>query len=306
MCRHNGILICIHCTGKIRVCRCSGSKPPKVGGNNEKCPSCGGWKLDDASWWEKFLRWLASIISSIKRSLRSYTLTDWLYFFKYFFTSYHLECADSDHMTSREFFIHSTDSMFKGTFKAANEREREVVANLYLWSFFGMRFAFFVGNNLGVDKQNEYCPVALYYPFLGRKEVCIFPRNLKTMRTVMMGKDFKSRTYEWSGEQTYFPEPNDDFSHAAEKFAVEYLQAVHAGKDEEKIRDMMLPGSPIASLPVESLRRKLPNNGLPGRASSPWSDTRLVPFLIIEGKQARAVRLLVEKFFDKMYVTEIH
>gem|GEM_PF-5733677 len=236
--------------------------------------------------------------------MRSYTLTDWGYFFKYLFTSYHLQCADPNHMTPREFYIHSVDSMFKGTFKAANERERDAAATLYGWSFLGMRLCFFVGNTIGSDGQNDYCPVVLHYPFFGWKGVGVLPKDLGRMRKLLVSRE-KPVTYEWNAELTYFPEPNDDFSHAAEELAVKFVRAVHSGKNDEQVRKMMQTGSPIASLSMESLRRKLPQDGKPGRSASPWSDTRLVPFLIIEGKRARVVRLQVETILDKLYVTEI-
>ena len=324
----DGVLFCSVCDGRIRICHCSGASPPKVGKKNRKCETCGKWrsdkKKDDSGTGNdpgngdpgqgddsgggggggSFGDWLAALWYKIMRLFRNYVVTDWWYFFRYFFTSYHLQCADPAHKSPREYYIDYLDRMYKGTYPASGKYEQGLMREMYLWSFLGLRLATFVGNTVGSDGRYDYCPIAIRYPFFGDKEVGLIPRDYQEFRAKAAAPDYKPVTYKWEDALTYFPEPGDDFAREAEKFAVQFRRAVHAG-DAEAVGKMMMPGSPIASCSLESLRRELPKNALRGRASAPWSDTRLVPFLVIDGSRAYAVRLLVERYFGKLYVSEI-
>ena len=44
MTRQNGRLMCGRCRYWIRLCSCPDGKRPQIGGENEKCPVCGGWR----------------------------------------------------------------------------------------------------------------------------------------------------------------------------------------------------------------------------------------------------------------------
>ena len=300
----NGAVWCDKCELKVRVCSCFGSSPPVPGGDNERCNSCGKWrkKMSD------FLRWLIELWYRIKSLFRSYTLTDWFYFFRYFLTGYHLECADPSNMTSREVYIKSLDSVFHGDYPTQTQREYEAVQSLHLWSFLGMRFAFFIGNPVGGDDRYEYCTIACRYPFLGYKGVMMLPKNpsecARAFRQELNKRGKYPHNFKWKGELTYFPEPNDEYSHAAEKFASEFRKAIHSG-DLERAKEMMVPGSPVSNMSVDAIRARLPLSGRPGRSSSPWSDVRLVPFMIVNGDTARSALVMVEQLWGKLYISEI-
>ena len=295
---------CSRCELQVKVCSCFGSSLPKIGGKNEQCSNCSGWKEKRSG----VYIWIIVIWYRIQHFFCSYILADWFYFFRYFLTSYHLHCSNPNSMTAREVFIKLLDSACQGTYSASSEREEMAAKNLYAWSFVGMRFAFFVGNPVGEDAKYEYCPFAIRYPFLSRTQVIALPKDpaacAQYFRTEIMTKREDPIGPQWDQDFTYFPEPRDELSAAAEKFALEFRQAVH-DKDLKKIQSMTVPGSPACNMSIDALRSRLPLDSCQGRSCSPWSDVRLVPFMVIINNKAQSPRVVVERIFGKLYITEI-